>query len=318
MEDSKKPFIQRGLNRILKRIELQNKQSSKINSILVVLTFIAVVVAIVSSLEANKSAESSNRSAQIANNALNETKKLVNWTEPKPNIQIWSDKDFWGKNGTVYLIISTDYSPNIGAKGFIFPKTYSGPITIDFLIFNSGKAPVSSAICYIGLNCSEIKDIFPFKIYNITTPLQSLFYNQDTQEMEQSFMNFVNIPYWQWNERNVLDFPPSYRNSHVEYRNLILPYEYYATRINYTSNQSDWDYRIGSIGPFIIGNILPGETKHVYVSLFSAVSNYNQLSDQYWTSPGPFASGNFTIEIESANCQTEKISFPIESYFHLP
>jgi len=321
MEDSKKHFIQKGMNRILKRIELQNKQSSKINSILVVLTFIAVVVAIASSsvlyLEANES-------TKTAINALNETKKLVNWTEPKPNIQIWSDKDYWGKNGTVYIRISPDYSPYTGVNGFISPPGFSwGPITIDFLVFNSGKAPVVAAVCYIGLDCNETKDIFPFKIYNISTPLQSLFYDTDSKTMMQSYMtNFpfphkTLLPYWQWNEKNVLDFPPSYKNGKVAFRNLILPYQYYAMRINY-SNQSVFDSSIGSIGPFAIGNIEPGETKHVYVSLFGAVSDYWNMSAEYWTEQKPFASGTFTINVKSANCKMVSYSFPIKSFENPP
>lgn len=306
MEDSKKPFIQKGMHKILKRIESQNKQSSKINLFLVVLTFIAVVVAIVSSsilyLEARKS-------SITAINALDETRKLVNWTEPTPNIQIWSDKDFYGKNGTVYLLISPYYSPYKGTnESHILPGFYRGPITIDFLVFNSGKAPVVASKCYIVLDCNETKDIFPFKIYNISTPLQSLFYNVSSKKMEQSFMNEYHIPYWQWNEKKVLDFPPSYIYGHVAFREFILPYQYINQTLGYS----------GSIGPFAIGHIEPGETKHVYVSVFGAVNDFQNMSFDYWTEQKPFAYGTFTIKVESANSKLVVYSFPIESYFNPP
>lgn len=328
-------MIRRGYNsyllkiiNLMKKTDKGNKKALSVSVIILIISVATIVFSISYNEEmrnlSQQSAESANRSAQIANVALNETKKLVNWTEPKPNIQIWSDKDYWGKNGTVYMIISPDYSPDTGIKGFSTPPGfYWGPITIDFLIFNSGKAPVVSSICYIGLDCTETKDIFPFKIYNISTPLQSLFYNINTSSMIQSFMtnfpfpNKAELPYWQWNEKNVLDFPPSYKYGKVAFRNLILPYQYYATKINY-NNQSIWDSSIGSIGPFAIGNIEPGETKHVYVSIFGAVSNYTNMIFNSTINMSPYAVGTFMITVKSANCKMISYSFPIKSFERPP
>lgn len=312
-----------------KTMKKDNRRSLISNLIILAVAIISILASVFFNLNmlglSQQSAESANKSAGIANDALNETKKLVNWTEPKPNLQIWSDKDFWGKNGTAYVIISPDYSPYTGAKGFISPPGFSyGPITIDFLVFNSGKAPVAAALCYVALECNETNDIFPFKIYNISTPLQSVFYDEASAMMKQSYMtNFpaghkAVIPYWQWNEKSVLDFPPSFLHGQVVFRNLILPYQYHVTRINYSSSQYIWDYKVGSIGPFSIGNIEPGETKHVYVSVFGAVSDYWNMSAEYWTERKPFAEGNFTINVESANCKMVTYSFPIKSFFNPP
>jgi hypothetical protein len=318
----------RGYDSYLSKIIILLRKTDKGNKIAVIISLIILFVAVITILKSNQdnmimqsltqqSAENSSKSAQIANIALNETKKLVNWTEPKPNIQIWSDVDFWGKNGTAYVQISPFYSPYKGVNEFNGTQnSYWGPMTIDFLVFNSGKAPVAAAVCYIGLSCNETKDVFPFKIFNISTPLQSLSYNTALKRMELSFMNYFHYPYWQWNEQGALDFPPTYLYGEVVFRHLLLPFQNYIYKINYSQDRSD--YQNDSIGPFAIGNIEPGETKHVYVSLFGVVSDYYNLIGGYWTEPRPFAHGTFTIKVKSTQSQMANYSFPIESYFRPP
>ncbi len=287
------------------------------NAIIVLLTFFFLVVTIFYN---NSLINLANESAQQAQKSLDQVRKLVEWTKPEPNITIWSNANQWGEDGVVYVQIEPLYSPKNGVNDGIFLK----PVSLEFLIFNAGKAPVASAFLNVALQSDDAKDVFPFKIYEISTPLHRLYYNRTSLEMMESFETDFpfprtsSIPYWHINEKNVEGFPPSFIDGKVAYGDIIKPYEFYQKR-NYS--QYLGAYKIGSIGPFVIGNIEPSETRYVEIKIFGAVENYTQILDNdpsYWTQQKLFASGSIIITVESANCGMVKYSLRLESYFNTP
>jgi hypothetical protein len=310
----------KGIRNLLKKIEDQNKKSTDTNNILVIITIIAVVVAIVSSLVLYYEA---NESSKTAVDALSETRKLVEWTKPEPNITIGSDKVLWGENGTVYIEIDPLYSPDKGVK------TYIAEIRrIKFQIFNAGRGPVNTAMLYLTLKSNKTNEAFPFKIYNISTPLHSLYFDEMDQDLIQSF--FTDFPfqhrtsfqYKHINEKGIIDFPPSYISGEVKYGILMKPYEYSEIYENNTKESwESWQYTTDYIGPFFIGDFQPGEIKYVYVSIFGAVENYDNIlnnNPEYWTQQKLFANGTLILKINYSNNKMAICSIPLESYFNIP
>jgi len=308
------------IKRVLGKIERQNKEVSRMNFLLLIITIIAVGVAIISSsllyIEARNS-------SNTAIDALNETRKLVEWTKPEPNITIGSDKALWGENGTVYVEIDLGYSPNTGVKtGFAEVRR------IKFQIFNAGRGPVNTAMLYLTLKSNKTNETFPFKIYNISTPLHSLYFDEMKQKMIQSFVTdfpFLHrspLPYRHENEKGIIDFPPSNISGEIKYGILMKPYEYLKTFENNTKELwESWFYTADYIGPFFIGDFEPGEIKYVYISIFGAVENYTRIlnnNPEYWTQQKIFASGTLILKINASNHKMVIYSIPIESYFNIP
>jgi hypothetical protein len=300
--------------------------STILNTAILAIAIIAIITANLSNKEmqvlTQQSVDSAVESARISNDALNETRKLVEWTKPEPNIIVDSNIKWLGRNGTIDLKISS-YSPNKGVKdSFIQPKP------LEILIFNSGKAPVAFATMYIRFNLTDVNktyDVFPFKLSKVDTLIDKFYYDTINEELVQPYEQKypfelkTEITYRHRNEKGVFGFPPSIIYGEVVFTELIQTYgSIYFER--------DWDnyigsYRIGRFGPFRIGNIESGETKNVDIEVFAVVEDFwKELTDDptYTTEQKIYASGNLIIEFEAANYEKVIYEYPLRSFFHYP
>ena len=290
----------------LEKIIKQNKKTSSMNRYMLALTIIAVAIALVSSsslyLEANKSSET-------AIGALNETRKLVEWMEPMPNITVSMFSKNMDSNGTVCLELSP-YSIENGVGDY--EKIITTKIEVN--IENIGKASLPFALLYINLSANFHIDEFPFKIFRVTTPLDELAFDFDNKYLTQTYEldypdgTTIKIPYYHPNKNSTTDFPPSLIDGEILYSSISQAYSYFGL-IN-ESKQKD-NYQKGPFGPFRIGTILPGETKFLVFELFAVV-------DDYWNSR-PFAhlmyaDGYFDIIIESEQKTVKLFKIPLEAH----
>jgi len=307
------------LSYLKKLVELTNKMSkelknsskwSKIILFVAIFTLIGSVYynSVILSLT-EESTRNSEKSARIANDALNETRKLIEWTKPMPNIKVSMFSKNMNSNGTVCLELSP-YSIENGVGDY--EKIISTKIEVN--IENIGKASLPFALLYINLSANFHIDEFPFKIFRITTPLDELAFDLDNKYLTQTYeLDYpdgatIKIPYYHPNENLTPDFPPSLIDGEILYNSISQAYTYFGA-IN--ESQQIGSYQKGPFGPFRIGTILPGETKFLVFELFAVV-------DDYWNSR-PFANlmyadGYFDIIIESEQEAVKIFKIPLEAY----
>ena len=321
-------------SRIINLLEDINNKKNKpswstiLNTVILAIAIIALITANLSNKEmqalTQQSVDSAAESARMSNDALNETRKLVEWAKPEPNVTLNSNMKWIGKNNSINLRISP-YSPKDGIKNGCLIK----PTKLELMFFNSGNAPVAFSainIRFVLSKDSKNLSVFPFKLSRVETPEIKLYYNKILMQMYETF-DFEypveaegEVQYMHINEKNVFGFPPSFIHGEVMFRALIDSYSsIYA--------KNDWGntsgiFKIGSFGPFEIGAIEAGEYKDVQIEVFACVEDFwGELfgSDpNYTTKQNMYASGNLIVEFEASNYDKVEYIFPLRSYFYLP
>jgi hypothetical protein len=177
---------------------------------------------------------------QKAKETLEAQEEIVNWYKnPKPLLQTWTNVDNEIQNGSYTVWRWKQYSPD---KGLNSPTGIFSNARITLYIYNAGRSPVTGGYLKLRIeNYTTPRSLFPFpfKITNVTTPLDWTDFNTFTKQFDGRWKAF------QVNMLRVNDFPPTWGSDEKLYYRPDFP----------------------------VGAIAPGQKIEINVGLFSSQNN---------------------------------------------